>query len=129
MCFWAIGCLCPGSGQQAVPGKEDGRSVRAEPGARPVSWPYPEYLYDAGLQSFGDIQHFAAALNDSIYGIEPGAAANRLVLGMIQGNAFGLGHFKLVESSCEQGGAGRAGAGRLLRPVSCSCSSHGSLIP
>ena len=62
----------------------------------------PQYLYDAGLKSFGDIQHFAAALNDSLYGIEPGAAANRLVLGMIRGNTFGLGHFKLIESS-EQG--------------------------
>ena len=62
----------------------------------------PQYLYNAGLRSFGDIQHFAAALNDSIYGIEPGAAANRLILGMIHDNAFGLGNFKLVESS-EQG--------------------------
>ena len=62
----------------------------------------PQYLYDAGLQGFGDVQHFATALNNSIYGIEPGAAANRLVLGMIHGNAFGLGHFKLIESS-EQG--------------------------
>lgn len=62
----------------------------------------PQYLYDTGLKSFTDIQRFSAALNDAIYGIEPGAAANRLVLGMIRANAFGLGHFRLIESS-EQG--------------------------
>ena len=62
----------------------------------------PQYLYDAGLQDFSAIQRFAAALNNSIYGIEPGAAANRLVLGLIHSNTFGLGRFELIESS-EQG--------------------------
>jgi choline ABC transporter permease protein len=62
----------------------------------------PRYLYDAGLMDFASIHHFATALDQSIYGIEPGAAANRLVLGMIQSNQFGLGHFRLIESS-EQG--------------------------
>jgi len=41
-------------------------------------------------------------LHASLYGIEPGSAANRLILGMIKSNAFGLGDFKLIESS-EQG--------------------------
>ena len=62
----------------------------------------PQYLYDAGLQDFASIQKFAGPLDSAIYGIEPGAAANRLVLGMIRTNAFGLGHFRLIESS-EQG--------------------------
>jgi glycine betaine/proline transport system substrate-binding protein len=62
----------------------------------------PGYLYEAGLHSFADIQRFGAQLNASIYGIEPGAAANRLVLQMIHANDFGLGGFKLIESS-EQG--------------------------
>ena len=62
----------------------------------------PAYTYAAGLKDFGDIQHFAPALNDSIYGIEPGNDGNRHVLEMLKQNQFGLGGFKLVESS-EQG--------------------------
>lgn len=62
----------------------------------------PRYLYEAGLRDFASIGRFGTALEHAIYGIEPGAAANRLVLGMIKANAFGLGTFHLVESS-EQG--------------------------
>jgi glycine betaine/proline transport system substrate-binding protein len=62
----------------------------------------PAYTYEAGLRDFADIQRFGTALNHSIYGIEPGNDGNRLVLGIIKENAFGLGAFKLVESS-EQG--------------------------
>jgi glycine betaine/proline transport system substrate-binding protein len=62
----------------------------------------PRYLYEAGLRDFASIKDFAVQLNATIYGIEPGAAANRLVLDMIKHNTFGLGHFRLVESS-EQG--------------------------
>ena len=62
----------------------------------------PAYTYAAGLQDFKDIQRFAPALNDSIYGIEPGNDGNRHVLEMLKQNQFGLGGFKLIESS-EQG--------------------------
>ena len=62
----------------------------------------PAYAYDAGLQDFKDIHRFAAELNNSIYGIEPGNDGNRLVLKMLKEGEFGLSDFKLVESS-EQG--------------------------
>jgi glycine betaine/proline transport system substrate-binding protein len=62
----------------------------------------PAYEYDRGLRDFKDIHQFAAQLNNSIYGIEPGNDGNRLVLKMLAENQFGLGDFKLVESS-EQG--------------------------
>jgi len=62
----------------------------------------PAYVYAAGLRSFADIQRFTAQLNNSIYGIESGNDGNRLVLGMLRQNLFGLGTFKLIESS-EQG--------------------------
>ena len=62
----------------------------------------PAYTYEAGLRDFADIGKFAAALDHTLYGIEPGNDGNRLVLGMIRGNAYGLGDFKLLESS-EQG--------------------------
>jgi glycine betaine/proline transport system substrate-binding protein len=62
----------------------------------------PDYTHAAGLQDFKDIQRFSKALNNSIYGIEPGNDGNRHVLEMLKQNQFGLGDFKLIESS-EQG--------------------------
>ena len=62
----------------------------------------PASTYEAGLKTFADIERFAPQLHSSIYGIEPGNDGNRLVLTMIKQNLFGLGTFKLVESS-EQG--------------------------
>ena len=62
----------------------------------------PAYLYDAGLKDFASIARFAGPLGAKIYGIESGNDGNRLVLGMIRKNQFGLGGFTLVESS-EQG--------------------------
>ena len=62
----------------------------------------PAYAYAAGLHDFADIGRFGAQLNHTIYGIEPGNDGNRHILQIIRQNAFGLGDFKLVESS-EQG--------------------------
>jgi glycine betaine/proline transport system substrate-binding protein len=62
----------------------------------------PKYTYDAGLKSFGDIAKFKDQLGGKIYGIEPGNDGNRLILDMIDSDAFGLKGFELVESS-EQG--------------------------
>ena len=55
-----------------------------------------------GIRSFADIAKHADALEESIYGIEPGNDGNRLIQEMIDGNAFGLESFNVVESS-EQG--------------------------
>jgi glycine betaine/proline transport system substrate-binding protein len=62
----------------------------------------PKYLFDAGLKSFADISKFKDKLEGKIYGIEPGNDGNRLILGMIKDDKFGLKDFNLVESS-EQG--------------------------
>jgi len=62
----------------------------------------PQYLYDQGLQSFADIAKFREQLDGKIYGIEPGNDGNRLILEMIDQDAFGLSGFEVVESS-EQG--------------------------
>src|SRR5437764_3057781 len=62
----------------------------------------PAYTYALGLHDFADIQRFGPQLKFSLYGLEPGNDGDRLVLGMIKQNMFGLGSFKLVESS-EQG--------------------------
>ena len=62
----------------------------------------PSYLAEQGLTGFEDIQAFEDELGGQIYGIEPGNDGNRLILEMIEQDAFGLGGFELVESS-EQG--------------------------
>ena len=62
----------------------------------------PQYVYDAGVKSFGDIAQHADEFGERIYGIEPGNDGNRLILDMIEQDAFGLSGFELVESS-EQG--------------------------
>ena len=59
----------------------------------------PDYVYNGGLKSFDDIQKFADKLGGRIYGIEPGNDGNALIQKMITGNQYGLGKFKLVESS------------------------------
>ena len=55
-----------------------------------------------GIKDFADIVAQKDALEGQIYGIEPGNDGNRLILDMIEKDAFGLKDFKVVESS-EQG--------------------------
>ena len=62
----------------------------------------PKYVADGGLKDFADIAKFKDKLDGKIYGIEPGNDGNRLILDMIDKDAFGLKGFELVESS-EQG--------------------------
>ena len=59
----------------------------------------PTYAAEAGLKSFADIAKFKDQLGGKIYGIEPGNDGNLLIDGMIKTNQFGLGEFKMVESS------------------------------
>ena len=62
----------------------------------------PKYTADKGLKDFADIAKFSDDLDGKIYGIEPGNDGNRLILDMIDQDAFGLKGFEVVESS-EQG--------------------------
>jgi glycine betaine/proline transport system substrate-binding protein len=55
-----------------------------------------------GIADFADIAANADALDSTIYGIEPGNDGNRLIIDMIDANAFGLDGFEVRESS-EQG--------------------------
>ena len=55
-----------------------------------------------GITDFASIAANADELGAEIYGIEPGNDGNRLILDMIEADAFGLSEFEVVESS-EQG--------------------------
>ncbi|WP_187430397.1 hypothetical protein ROLI_019660 [Roseobacter fucihabitans] len=57
---------------------------------------------DLGIKGFSDIAAHAEALDEQIYGIEPGNDGNRLIQSMIDADAFGLKEFEVKESS-EQG--------------------------
>lgn len=59
----------------------------------------PDYVAAAGVHSFADLAKNADKFDDTIYGIEPGAPANQNIKKMIGDKAFGLGNWKLVESS------------------------------
>ncbi|MDR9749916.1 choline ABC transporter substrate-binding protein [Pseudomonas sp. SZMC_28357] len=59
----------------------------------------PRYLFEQGLKTFADIPRFKEALGGKIHGIESGSATNQQIQAMIDKNQFGLGDFKLVESS------------------------------
>lgn len=59
----------------------------------------PSYTAEAGLKSFQDIARFKDQLGGKIYAIEPGNDGNLLVEKMIKNDQFGLGDFRMVESS------------------------------
>lgn len=59
----------------------------------------PDYVYDAGVHDFADIAKHKKEFKGEIYGIQPGGGGNKLIQGLIDGNKFDLGSFKMVQSS------------------------------
>jgi len=59
----------------------------------------PAYVVDGGLKDFSDIAKYADKLDHKIYGIERGNDGNQIIQAMIDKDKFGLGNFKLVETS------------------------------
>ena len=51
-----------------------------------------------GIKDFADIAAHADELDETIYGIEPGNDGNRLIMDMIEADAFGLKDFDVKES-------------------------------
>lgn len=59
----------------------------------------PTYAYDAGVKTFADLDKHADKFKHTLYGIAAGSPANISIQDMIKGDEFGLGDWKLVESS------------------------------
>ena len=99
-----LGNWMPTMESDIAPYREDGsvETVRANLEGAKYTLAVSKSLSDAGLKDFADIAKFADQLDSTIYGIEPGNDGNKLILGMIEKDAFGLGGFELKESS-EQG--------------------------
>lgn len=59
----------------------------------------PDYVWDAGVHNFADLNKYADKFGKKIYGIGSGAPANLSLQTIIKKNEFDLGQWKLVESS------------------------------
>ena len=59
----------------------------------------PDYVYNAGVHDFADLNKFADKFDSKIYGIGSGAPANLSLAEIIKKKEFDLGNWKLVESS------------------------------
>ncbi|WP_339442946.1 choline ABC transporter substrate-binding protein [Pseudomonas hunanensis] len=59
----------------------------------------PDYVWNAGVKDFADLQKHAAQFRNKVYGIGSGAPANLSLQEIIDKNQFDLGEWKLVESS------------------------------
>lgn len=59
----------------------------------------PDYVWNAGVHDFADLNTFAEKFDRKIYGIGSGAPANASLQDIIKKNDFELGQWKLVESS------------------------------
>lgn len=55
--------------------------------------------YDAGVKGFADLAAHGDRFGKTIYTIEPGSSANKQIQSIIDTNAFGLGGWKMLESS------------------------------
>lgn len=59
----------------------------------------PDYVWDAGVHNFADLNKYADKFDKKIYGIGSGAPANISLQEIIKKNDFDLGQWKLIESS------------------------------
>ncbi|WP_130903766.1 choline ABC transporter substrate-binding protein [Pseudomonas sp. Sample_22] len=59
----------------------------------------PDYVWDAGVHNFADLNKHADKFDRKIYGIGSGAPANISLQEIIKKNDFDMGQWKLVESS------------------------------
>ncbi len=59
----------------------------------------PEYVYEAGVKSFEDLNEHADKFNKTIYGIEPGNEGNLIIKKAIDNNTYNLGEWNLKASS------------------------------
>ncbi|AIR88919.1 choline ABC transporter substrate-binding protein [Pseudomonas cremoricolorata] len=59
----------------------------------------PDYVWNGGVKDFADLQKHAKQFGQKLYGIGSGAPANLSLKEIIDADTFGLGKWKLVESS------------------------------
>ena len=96
-----LGLWLPTQASMVEPYLEEGRleKLTANLEGAKYTLAVPEYVHDAGVTSFEDLDEHREAFEGQILGIEPGNDGNVLIQDMIDDDAYGLGDWQLVESS------------------------------
>jgi glycine betaine/proline transport system substrate-binding protein len=83
----------------AAPFEKDGSVERIHVNLEGAKYTFgvPDYVYDAGVHDFADLQKFSEQFDKKLYGIEAGS--NTLMFDVIKDKAFGLDGWDVVESS------------------------------
>jgi glycine betaine/proline transport system substrate-binding protein len=94
-----LGYWDPAMVTYAAPYEKDGSVERIHVNLQGAKYTFgvPDYVYDAGVHDFADLQKFADQFGQKMYGIEAGS--NTLMFDAIADTAFGLDGWQVVESS------------------------------
>jgi glycine betaine/proline transport system substrate-binding protein len=94
-----LGYWDPAMQTYAAPYEKDGSVERIHINLEGAKYTFgvPDYVYDAGVHDFADLQKFADQFGKQMYGIEAGS--NTLMFDAIADKAFGLAGWNVVESS------------------------------
>lgn len=94
-----LGYWDPAMETYAAPYEKDGSVERIHVNLEGAKYTFgvPDYVYDAGVHDFADLQKFSEQFDKQMYGIEAGS--NTLMFDVIADKAFGLEGWNVIESS------------------------------
>ncbi|MBS9402694.1 ABC transporter substrate-binding protein [Halomonas sp. TRM85114] len=96
-----LGGWMPAQREMFTPREESGAIVNVGnnvDGAQ-MTLAVPEYLYDQGIQSFADLDENREMFDGDIHGFGAGSAASEILNAAIDEDAWGLGDWRLVDTS------------------------------
>lgn len=96
-----LGAWLPAQREMFNPRKESGVLIDVAnnvDGAK-MTLAVPEYLYESGIQSFADLDEHRDQFNGQIHGFGAGSAASEILHDAIDNDIWGLGDWRLVDTS------------------------------
>lgn len=96
-----LGGWMPAQRDMFAPREESGAivSVANNVDGAQMTLAVPEYLYDQGIQSFADLDENRELFDGQIHGFGAGSAASEILNAAIDDDAWGLGDWRLVDTS------------------------------
>ena len=96
-----LGLWLPTQKSMITPYLEDGEidQLNANLEGAKYTLAVPEYVWQAGVRDFADLDAYSEQFDGRIYGIEAGNDGNAAIQAMIDDGSFGLGDWELMESS------------------------------